>query len=107
MMLLGLLTALLWGLTDFLVGKNAKHAGALWSLLISNAVSVVILLPLVLCLAPLGSSALRIENAIYALLSAVLIAIGALLLCTAFKEGRISVIAPLVATYGCFTTIFA
>lgn len=106
-MLLGLLTALLWGLTDFLVGRNAKQAGALWSLLISNAVSVVILLPLVLGLAPLDSAALRVENAIYALLSAVLIAIGALLLCTAFKEGRISVIAPLVATYGCFTTFFA
>ena len=106
-LILGLLTAALWGLTDFLVGVNSKKTGVLWSLLFSHLVAFVVLSSLVLTVWPFHFDPAYADTYLKAFISAVLISIGALLLCLAFKWGKISIIAPLVATYGCFTAFFS
>ncbi|MBF7143060.1 MULTISPECIES: DMT family transporter [Pseudomonas] len=102
----GLMTAVLWGLTDFLIGMNAKKLGALWSILITNAVSLTVLIPLTLIFWPIHFSVAHIATYYFAITASLLISLGSIFLCIAFKNGRLSVVAPLISTYGCFTTLF-
>ena len=95
------------GLTDFLVGVNSKKTGVLWSLLFSHLVAFVVLSSLVLTVWPFHFDPAYADTYLKAFISAVLMSIGALLLCLAFKWGKISIIGPLVATYGCFTAFFS
>lgn len=106
---MGLLAAVLWGATDFLVGVNARAVG------IRRAVFLGQLLGLFLMGGIVAISANQLEklqsapaNALlYGGIAALCTVLGALSLSKAFAIGKTVVVAPLVTSYGVFTTLLA
>lgn len=106
---MGLLAAVLWGATDFLVGINARAVG------VRRAVFLGQLLGLVLMCLMIYVSANQFEKIISSgrgvlllgVLASLCMVIGALALSKAFAIGKTAVVAPLVTSYGVFTTLLA
>lgn len=107
--LMGLLAAALWGATDFLVGMNARAVG------VRRAVFFGQLLGLLLMGLIIAGSSQQLTKMVAAPTSVLLFACmaalctlsGALALSKAFAIGQTSVVAPLVTSYGVFTTLLA
>lgn len=107
--LMGLLAAVLWGATDFLVGMNARAVG------VKRAVFFGQLLGLLLMGLIIAVSSQQLIKMVAAPASVLLLAClaalctlsGALALSKAFAIGKTSVVAPLVTSYGVFTTLLA
>ncbi|MBC3438550.1 DMT family transporter [Pseudomonas sp. BW16M2] len=107
--LMGLLAAVLWGATDFLVGMNARAVG------VRRAVFFGQLLGLLLMGLIIAVSSQQLIKMVAAPASVLLLAClaalctlsGALALSKAFAIGKTSVVAPLVTSYGVFTTLLA
>lgn len=107
--IMGLVAAVLWGATDFLVGVNARAVG------IRRAVFFGQLLGLLLMGLIIFMSANQLEKMLAAPVSALLLGgvaalctvLGALSLSKAFAIGKTAVVAPLVTSYGVITTLLA
>ncbi|QXH51084.1 DMT family transporter [Pseudomonas fakonensis] len=107
--LMGLVAAALWGATDFLVGVNARAVG------VKRAVSFGQLLGLLLMTVIILASASQWEKFTSApwraiglgIVASLCTVVGALALSKAFAVGKTAVVAPLVTSYGVFTTLLA
>lgn len=106
---MGLLAAVFWGATDFLVGVNARAVG------VKRAVFFGQLLGLFLMTIIVIISASQWEKFVSApwraiglgVVASLCTVVGALALSKAFAIGKTVVVAPLVTSYGVFTTLLA
>ena len=106
---MGLLAAVLWGGTDFLVGLNARAVGVKRAVYFGQALGFTIM-SLLLVVFPvfiLRSLAAPLETWLFGLAAAVLTVSGALALSKAFALGKASIVAPLVTSYGVVTTLLS
>ncbi|MCK8657229.1 EamA family transporter [Pseudomonas umsongensis] len=106
---MGLLAALLWGGTDFLVGMNARAVGVKRAVYFGQALGFTIM-SLLLVVFPvflLRSMAAPLETWLIGVAAAVLTVSGALALSKAFALGKASIVAPLVTSYGVVTTLLS
>ncbi|WP_339529314.1 DMT family transporter [Pseudomonas mucidolens] len=107
--LMGLLAALLWGGTDFLVGLNARAVGVKRAVYFGQALGFVIM-TLLLVIFPtflLKSLAAPLSVWILGIAAALLTVSGALALSKAFALGKAAIVAPLVTSYGVVTTLLS
>ncbi|WP_235163243.1 DMT family transporter [Serratia fonticola] len=104
--LMGLMAAICWGGTDFLVGINARAVGVRRAVFFSQLVGLIVLTLLLLSM-PLRVSNVPIAIWGLALLAAGLIVIGALALSYAFSLGKAALVAPLVSSYGAVTALLS
>lgn len=106
---LGLLTALCWGATDFLVGLNARNAGIRKSVFFSQCLGFLMLSAIIVYqpdrLANFRDHSLTLW--IFACAAAFATVIGALSLSKAFTLGKATVVAPIITSYGVFTTLLS
>ncbi|MBT9571452.1 DMT family transporter [Pseudomonas umsongensis] len=106
---MGLLAALLWGGTDFLVGLNARAVGVKRAVYFGQALGFTImsLLLIVFPVFILRSMAAPLDVWLIGVAAAVLTVSGALALSKAFALGKASIVAPLVTSYGVVTTLLS
>ncbi|WP_432669647.1 EamA family transporter [Pseudomonas umsongensis] len=106
---MGLLAALLWGGTDFLVGLNARAIGVKRAVYFGQALGFTImsLLLIVFPVFILRSMAAPLDVWLIGVAAAVLTVSGALALSKAFALGKASIVAPLVTSYGVVTTLLS
>ncbi|MGC3894550.1 DMT family transporter [Pseudomonas urmiensis] len=107
--LMGLLAAVLWGATDFLVGVNARAVGVKRAVFFGQLLRVLLMTVIIVI------SASQWEKFISApwvavglgVIASLCTVVGALALSKAFAVGKTAVVAPLVTSYGVFTTLLA
>jgi drug/metabolite transporter (DMT)-like permease len=106
---LGLLAALFWGGTDFLVGLNARAVGVKRAVYFGQALGFLIMCALLLCYPAFISKSFSAPWHVWLLgvLASVFTVSGALALSKAFALGKASIVAPLVTSYGVFTTLLS
>ena len=106
---MGLVAALFWGGTDFLVGLNARAVGVKRAVFFGQALGFV-LMSLLLLLYPaylIKSLAAPTQAWVLGGVAATFTVAGALALSKAFALGKAAIVAPLVTSYGVFTTALA
>lgn len=106
---MGLLAALLWGGTDFMVGINARAVGVKRAVFFSQTLGLV-LMSLLLVAVP--AFFIKLTSASpgdwgMGVLAAGFTVSGALALSKAFAIGKATIIAPLVTSYGVVTTLLS
>ncbi len=106
---MGLLAAMFWGATDFLVGVNARALGVKRAVLFGQLLglllmSVIIVISINHWEKFISASWRAVGSGVVASLCTV---VGALALSKAFAVGQTAVVAPLVTSYGVFTTLLA
>ncbi|MET0776344.1 MAG: EamA family transporter [Pseudomonas mandelii] len=106
---MGLLAALLWGGTDFLVGLNARAVGVKRAVYFGQALgfSIMTLLLIAFPAFILKSLTASLDVWLIGIVAAVLTVSGALALSKAFALGKASIVAPLVTSYGVVTTLLS
>ncbi|MBV7524991.1 EamA-like transporter family protein [compost metagenome] len=106
---MGLLAALLWGGTDFLVGLNARAVGVKRAVYFGQALgfSIMSLLLIAFPVFILRSMSAPLDVWLIGVAAAVLTVSGALALSKAFALGKASIVAPLVTSYGVVTTLLS
>ncbi len=106
---MGLLAALLWGGTDFLVGLNARAVGVKRAVYFGQALGVLIMTLLLVIFPALLLKALNASLSTWLLgIAAALFTVsGALALSKAFALGKAAIVAPLVTSYGVVTTLLS
>ncbi|WP_223434946.1 MULTISPECIES: EamA family transporter [unclassified Pseudomonas] len=106
---MGLLAALLWGGTDFLVGLNARAVGVKRAVYFGQALgfSIMSLLLIAFPAFILKSMSASLTVWLFGIVAAVLTVSGALALSKAFALGKASIVAPLVTSYGVVTTLLS
>ncbi|WP_460142175.1 EamA family transporter [Pseudomonas sp. S2_E01] len=106
---MGLLAAVLWGGTDFLVGMNARAVGVKRAVFFGQALGFSIMsVLLVACpMLILKSMSASVEVWLFGVVAAALTVSGALALSKAFALGKASIVAPLVTSYGVVTTLLS
>jgi drug/metabolite transporter (DMT)-like permease len=106
---MGLLAALLWGGTDFLVGLNARAVGVKRAVYFGQALgfSIMSLLLIAFPAFILKSLSASLDVWLIGIVAAVLTVSGALALSKAFALGKASIVAPLVTSYGVVTTLLS
>ncbi|TWC60596.1 putative membrane protein [Pseudomonas sp. SJZ080] len=106
---MGLLAALLWGGTDFLVGLNARAVGVKRAVYFGQALgfSIMSLLLMAFPAFILKSISAPLTVWLIGIVAAVLTVSGALALSKAFALGKASIVAPLVTSYGVVTTLLS
>lgn len=106
---MGLLAALLWGGTDFLVGLNARAVGVKRAVYFGQALGFTIMSLLLIAFPAfiLKSVTAPIEIWLIGITAAILTVSGALALSKAFALGKASIVAPLVTSYGVVTTLLS
>jgi len=107
--LMGLLAALLWGGTDFLVGLNARAVGVKRAVYFGQALGFVIMTLLLIIFPTFLIKSLAAPLSVWLLgaAAALLTVSGALALSKAFALGKASIVAPLVTSYGVVTTLLS
>lgn len=107
--LMGLLAALLWGGTDFLVGLNARAVGVKRAVYFGQALGFVIMTLLLILLPSFLFKSLAAPASVWLLgiAAALLTVSGALALSKAFALGKAAIVAPLVTSYGVVTTLLS
>jgi len=107
--IIGLVAALFWGGTDFLVGLNARAVGVKRAVFFGQALGFVLMSILLLLYPFYFVKSLSASSVIWGLglAAAVCTVAGALALSKAFALGKTAVIAPLITSYGVFTTALA
>ncbi|WP_339444368.1 DMT family transporter [Pseudomonas hunanensis] len=106
---MGLLAAVFWGATDFLVGVNARAVGVKRAVLFGQLLGLLLMAVFIAISADqwqkfTSAPWLTVGLGIVASLCTV---VGALALSKAFAIGKTAVVAPLVTSYGVFTTLLA
>ncbi len=106
---MGLLAALLWGGTDFLVGLNARAVGVKRAVYFGQALGFLIMTLLLVIFPALLLKALNASLSTWLLgIAAALFTVsGALALSKAFALGKAAIVAPLVTSYGVVTTMLS
>ena len=106
---LGLLAALFWGGTDFLVGLNARAVGVKRAVYFGQVLGFLIMCTLLLCYPAFISKSFSApwHTWLLGVLASVFTVSGALALSKAFSLGKASIVAPLVTSYGVFTTLLS
>jgi uncharacterized membrane protein len=106
---MGLLAALLWGGTDFLVGLNARAVGVKRAVYFGQALgfSIMTLLLIAFPAFIFKSMSASFDVWLIGIVAAVLTVSGALALSKAFALGKASIVAPLVTSYGVVTTLLS
>ncbi|WP_150778971.1 EamA family transporter [Pseudomonas fluorescens] len=106
---MGLLAAVLWGGTDFLVGLNARAVGVKCAVYFGQALgfSIMSLLLIAFPALILKSLSASLDIWLFGIAAAVLTVSGALALSKAFALGKASIVAPLVTSYGVVTTLLS
>jgi uncharacterized membrane protein len=106
---MGLLAALLWGGTDFLVGLNARAVGVKRAVYFGQALGFVIMTLLLIIFPALLFKSLNASMSVWLLgIAAALFTVsGALALSKAFALGKAAIVAPLVTSYGVVTTLLS
>ncbi|KAB0493904.1 DMT family transporter [Pseudomonas vancouverensis] len=106
---MGLLAAVMWGGTDFLVGLNARAVGVKRAVYFGQALGFTIMSLLLIAFPVfiLRSMSASLETWLIGLVAAVLTVSGALALSKAFALGKASIVAPLVTSYGVVTTLLS
>ncbi|MHC8404766.1 MULTISPECIES: DMT family transporter [unclassified Pseudomonas] len=106
---MGLLAALLWGGTDFLVGLNARAVGVKRAVYFGQALGFCIMSLLLIAFPAfiLKSMAAPLDIWLIGAAAAALTVSGALALSKAFALGKASIVAPLVTSYGVVTTLLS
>lgn len=106
---MGLLAALLWGGTDFLVGLNARAVGVKRAVYFGQALgfSIMSLLLIAFPVFILKSMSASLSVWLIGVVAAALTVSGALALSKAFALGKASIVAPLVTSYGVVTTLLS
>ncbi|MBI0331627.1 DMT family transporter [Burkholderia plantarii] len=105
--LMGLISALCWGSTDFMAGQAARQVGVTRSLFYSQSFGFL-LLTAVLAFRPASLRIAAVDTGLLiAIVAAIcnLVAMAALL--KALSIGKASVVAPIVSLYGAVTTLLA
>ena len=107
--IMGFVAALFWGCTDFLVGLNARAVGVKRAVFFGQALGFVLMSILLLLYPFYFIKSLSASSVIWGLglAAAVCTVAGALALSKAFALGKTAVIAPLITSYGVFTTALA
>jgi drug/metabolite transporter (DMT)-like permease len=106
---MGLLAALLWGGTDFLVGLNARAVGVKRAVYFGQALGFLIMTLLLLIFPTFLVKSLAAPLSVWLLgaAAALLTVSGALALSKAFSLGKAAIVAPLVTSYGVVTTLLS
>ncbi|MGW8464157.1 EamA family transporter [Pseudomonas sp. CLCA07] len=106
---MGLLAAVLWGGTDFLVGLNARAVGVKRAVYFGQALGFSIMSILLIAFPAflLKSLSASLDIWLFGIAAAVLTVSGALALSKAFALGKASIVAPLVTSYGVVTTLLS
>lgn len=106
---MGLVAALCWGVTDFMVGTNARAVGVRQAVFFGQIVGLLLMVSIIAISAEQHHKLLTAESNAYLLagLSALFMLAGALSLFKAFSIGTTAVVAPLVSVYGVVTTVLA
>lgn len=106
---LGLFAALFWGGTDFLVGLNARAVGVKRAVYFGQVLGFLIMCVLLLCYPNFLLLSLSASPMMWLLgmLASAFTVSGALALSKAFALGKASIVAPLVTSYGVFTTLMS
>lgn len=106
---MGLLAAVCWGATDFLVGMNAKAVGVRQAVVFGQIVGLLLMISIIGLSDEQLDKLVAAEFDTYLLsgLSALLMLGGALSLSKAFAIGTTAVVAPLVSSYSIVTTVLA
>lgn len=107
--MMGLLAALLWGGTDFLVGLNARAVGVKRAVYFGQALGFCIMSLLLIAFPAfiLKSMSAPLDIWLIGVAAAALTVSGALALSKAFALGKASIVAPLVTSYGVVTTLLS
>lgn len=106
---MGLLAALLWGGTDFLVGLNVRAVGVKRAVFFSQSLGFT-LMSLLLVIFPAilyKATAAPAQVWLMGVVAAAFTVCGALALGKAFALGKASIVAPLVTSYGVVTTLLS
>ena len=106
---MGLLAALLWGGTDFLVGLNARAVGVKRAVYFGQALGFLIMTLLLVIFPAFLFKSLDAPFSVWLLgmAAALLTVSGALALSKAFALGKAAIVAPLVTSYGVVTTLLS
>jgi drug/metabolite transporter (DMT)-like permease len=106
---MGLLAAVMWGGTDFLVGLNARAVGVKRAVYFGQALGFCIMSLLLIAFPAfiLKSMSASLDVWLIGMGVAVLTVSGALALSKAFALGKASIVAPLVTSYGVVTTLLS
>lgn len=106
---MGLLAALLWGGTDFLVGLNARAVGVKRAVYFGQALGFTIMSLLLIAVPSFifKSISAPLNVWLIGIGAAILTVSGALALSKAFALGKASIVAPLVTSYGVVTTLLS
>ncbi|NVZ43663.1 DMT family transporter [Pseudomonas tolaasii] len=106
---MGLLAALLWGGTDFLVGLNARAVGVKRAVYFGQALGFLIMTLLLVIFPAFLFKSLNTPLSVWLLgiAAALLTVSGALALSKAFALGKAAIVAPLVTSYGAITTLLS
>lgn len=105
---MGMLAALFWGATDFLVGVNARAVGIRRAVFFGQLLGLIIM-SIILILSSEYSRILTASNQaiLFGVIASLFTLTGALSISKAFAIGKTAVVAPLVTSYGVFTTLFS
>lgn len=106
---MGFVAALFWGGTDFLVGLNARAVGVKRAVFFGQALGFILMSALLLFYPAYLVKSMSAPTQVWMLgcLAAMFTVAGALALSKAFALGKAAIVAPLVTSYGVFTTAFA
>lgn len=106
---LGLISALCWGITDFLGGPAARRVGVRHAVFATNAVGLLALMAVLACAHEARHTLFTapIEGILAALTAAVLLLGATLTLSTALRSGKASIVAPIAMSYGVVTTMLS
>ena len=107
--MMGLLAALLWGGTDFLVGLNARAVGVKRAVYFGQALGLLIMTLLLAIFPAFLFKSLDAPLSVWLMgIAAALFTVsGALALSKAFALGKAAIVAPLVTSYGVVTTLLS
>ena len=104
--LLGVLTAVSWGVSDFLCAKSAKAAGPVTAAVVVNTLSLAAFAVLYMVLFR-GEGKVSGAGIGLAVASGVVIAAGTALFFVALAAGPVSIVSPLTSVYPFVTTVVA
>lgn len=107
--MMGLVAAVFWGITDYLVSVNAKRFGVSKSVFLGQFIGLVLLSTFV-WMSQEGYEFIRLASSTVMLISlaaSLLTLTGAIALTKAFKYGKTAIVAPLITLYGVVTALLA
>lgn len=107
--IMGFVAALFWGGTDFLVGLNARAVGVKRAVFFGQVLGFILMSALLLLYPAYLVKSLSAPLQVWLLgaVAAIFTVAGALALSKAFALGKAAIVAPLVTSYGVFTTALA